>query len=211
MKGVLREAFYREEIPRDPTAGVGKVKYHKAERGVFTAEELRRLLPDHGCGPWRDVWDSTCFYGQYLGLLGAGAAAVAVTAVAGEFLGYALRFVSGWAADRTKRYLAITLIGYVINLLAVPALALTGRWQLAIGLVFMERTGKAIRNPSRDAMLAYATTQTGRGFGYGLHEAMDQIGAVLGPLLLSLILYLQRRAPGDADEIAGYRLGFLEL
>ena len=81
---------------------------------------------------------------------------MAVTAGAGEFVGYALRCVSGWAADRTKRYWAITLIGYVINLLAVPALALTGRWQLAIGLVFMERTGKAIRNPSRDAMLAYA-------------------------------------------------------
>jgi hypothetical protein len=136
--------------------------------------------------------------GQYLGLLGAGATAIAVTAGAGEFLGYALRFVSGWAADRTKRYWAITLAGYVLNLLAVPALALAGRWQLAIVLVFTERIGKAIRNPSRDAMLAYATTQTGRGFGYGLHEAMDQIGAVLGPLLLTLILYLKSRAQGAA-------------
>jgi integrase len=62
VKVVFREALYREEIPRDPTAGVGKVEYHKEERGVFTAEELRRLFPDHGYGPWRDIWDCTCFY-----------------------------------------------------------------------------------------------------------------------------------------------------
>jgi MFS family permease len=149
--------------------------------------------------------------GQYLGLLGAGAAVIALTAGAGEFLGYSLRFVSGWAADRTKRYWAITLAGYLLNLLAVPALALAGRWQLAVALAFLERIGKAIRNPSRDAMLSYATTQTGRGFGYGLHEAMDQIGAVLGPLLLSLILYLKSRAPEAAGALAGYRIGFLVL
>jgi len=149
--------------------------------------------------------------GQYLGLLGASAAAIAVTAGAGEFLGYALRFVSGLAADRTKRYWAITVFGYVFQLFALPALALAGRWQLAIVLVFMERIGKAIRNPSRDAMLAYATTQTGRGFGYGLHEALDQIGAVLGPLLVSLILYLKSRAQGAAGGLAGYRVGFRVL
>ena len=62
VKVVFREALYREEINRDPTAGVGKVKYHKQERGVFTAEELRNLFADHGHGPWRDFWDSTCFY-----------------------------------------------------------------------------------------------------------------------------------------------------
>ena len=147
--------------------------------------------------------------GQYLGILGASAAAIAVTAGAGEFLGYGLRFLSGWAADRTKRYWAITIFGYVFQLFALPALAFTGRWQLAIALVFMERIGKAIRNPSRDAMLAYATTQTGRGFGYGLHEAMDQIGAVLGPVLLSLVLYLKNRAQGGL--LSGYRIGFLLL
>jgi MFS family permease len=147
--------------------------------------------------------------GQYLGLLGAGAAVIAATAGAGEFLGYALRFLSGWAADRTRRYWAITIFGYVFQLFALPALAFTGPWQLAIVLVFAERIGKAIRNPSRDAMLAYATAQTGRGFGYGLHEAMDQIGAVLGPLLLTLVLYLKSRAQGGI--LAGYRLGFMLL
>jgi hypothetical protein len=139
--------------------------------------------------------------GQYLGLLGAGAMAIAVTAGAGEFLGYALRFLSGWTADRTKRYWAITAFGYVFQLFALPALALVGRWQLAILLVLMERIGKAIRNPARDTMLAYATTQTGRGFGYGLHEALDQIGAVLGPVMLSLVLYFRSRSQGPAGEL----------
>jgi integrase len=62
VKVIFREALYREEINRDPTTGVGKVKYRKEERGVFTAEELRRLFPDHGYGPWRDIQDCTCFY-----------------------------------------------------------------------------------------------------------------------------------------------------
>ncbi|MBN1837215.1 MAG: tyrosine-type recombinase/integrase [Spirochaetales bacterium] len=59
---VFREALYREEVPRDPTAGVGKVKYRQKERGVFAAQEIRRLYPDHDYGPWRDTWDCTCFY-----------------------------------------------------------------------------------------------------------------------------------------------------
>ena len=62
VKVIFREALYREEIPRDAAAGVGKVKYRKEERGVFTAEELRRLFPDHGNGPWRDIRDCPCFY-----------------------------------------------------------------------------------------------------------------------------------------------------
>ena len=62
VKVIFREALYREEITRDPTAGVGRIKEHKKERGVFTVEELRVLFPDHGYGPWRDVHDYTCFY-----------------------------------------------------------------------------------------------------------------------------------------------------
>lgn len=62
VKVIFREALYREEITRDPTTGVGKVKYRKEERGIFTAEELRQLFPDHGYNPWRDIQDCTCFY-----------------------------------------------------------------------------------------------------------------------------------------------------
>jgi hypothetical protein len=62
VKVIFREALYREEINRDPTAGVGRVKYHRVERGIFTVEELRSLFPDQGYGPWKDIQDYTCFY-----------------------------------------------------------------------------------------------------------------------------------------------------
>src|SRR5262249_56301304 len=86
-------------------------------------------------------------------------------------------------------YWTITLVGYVINLLAVPLLALAGRWEVAAALMIAERVGKAIRTPARDAMLSHATTKMGRGWGFGLHEAMDQIGAFLGPLLVAAVLF----------------------
>ncbi|MCX6619720.1 MAG: MFS transporter [Acidobacteria bacterium] len=125
--------------------------------------------------------------GPYLATLGASAAVVGTVAGAGEFLGYTLRLVSGYAADRTRRYWTLTIAGYVINLLAVPAMALAGSWHLAAVLIILERAGKAIRTPSRDAMLSHATSATGRGWGFGLHEAMDQTGALLGPLLVAFV------------------------
>ncbi|MDR7555785.1 MAG: MFS transporter [Armatimonadota bacterium] len=123
--------------------------------------------------------------GPYLAVLGASATAVGVVAGLGELVGYALRLVSGRLADRTRRYWAITITGYVVNLAAVPALALAGHWTTAAALVVAERVGKAIRTPARDAMLSHATQQVGRGYGFGLHEALDQVGAVLGPLVVA--------------------------
>src|SRR5262249_39507383 len=114
--------------------------------------------------------------GPYLALLGASGTVVGVVAGLGEFIGYAFRLVSGYLSDKTGRYWTITLFGYIINLLAVPLLALAGSWHVAAALMITERFGKAIRNPSRDAMLSYATKETGRGWGFGLHEALDQIG-----------------------------------
>mgnify|MGYP005852756903 CR=1 FL=1 len=123
--------------------------------------------------------------GPFLAALGASAAAVGIVAGFGELVGYGLRLVSGIVADRTQRYWAITLLGYVVNMLAVPLLALAGRWEVAAFLIIVERAGKAMRNPARDAMLSHATAQIGRGWGFGLHEALDQLGAVLGPLLVA--------------------------
>jgi MFS family permease len=131
--------------------------------------------------------------GQFLHLLGASATVVGIFAGFGELLGYGLRFASGYASDRTGRYWTITIVGYVVNLLAVPALALAGRWEVAVVLMMLERTGKAIRNPARDAMLSHATHEMGRGWGFGLHEAMDQTGALLGPLLVAAILHATGR------------------
>jgi len=139
--------------------------------------------------------------GPFLAALGATGTAVGVVAGFGELVGYGLRLVSGVISDRTGRYWAITLIGYAINLLAVPTLALAGRWEMAAALMILERVGKAIRTPARDAMLSHATAEVGRGWGFGLHEAMDQLGAVAGPLIVAAVLHARR----------DYRTGFLVL
>ena len=128
--------------------------------------------------------------GPFLALLGASGATVSLVAGFGELVGYGLRLVSGYVADRTRRYWEIAALGYVVNLLAVPALALAGRWEVAALLMVAERTGKAIRNPSRDVMLSHAAGRVGQGFGFGLHEALDQIGAILGPLVAAGVLML---------------------
>jgi MFS family permease len=139
--------------------------------------------------------------GPFLAVLGASATAVGVVSGLGELLGYGLRLVSGYISDRTGKYWTITLLGYFINMLAVPALALTGRWEAAAVLIIAERVGKAIRTPARDAMLSHATSRMGRGWGFGLHEAMDQIGATLGPLIVAAVLYFKE----------GYLAGFAVL
>lgn len=129
--------------------------------------------------------------GQYLAILGASGFIVGLVAGLGELIGYGFRLVSGYISDRSGRYWLITFVGFTLNLLAVPLLALAGNWQVAASLMILERFGKAIRTPSRDAMLSYATKETGRGFGFGLHQAMDQTGAIIGPLIVSSILYYQ--------------------
>ncbi len=139
--------------------------------------------------------------GPFLALLGASATVVGVTAGLGELMGYALRFVSGRIADRTGRYWAVTIFGYCLNLLAVPALALAGNWQLAVLFMFLERIGKAMRNPPRDAMLSFAGMRMGRGWGFALHEAMDQTGATIGPLVVAVVMHFRN----------DYRLSFAVL
>lgn len=139
--------------------------------------------------------------GPYLALLGASATTVGFVAGLGELIGHSLRLVSGYICDRIGRYWAITLFGYTLNMLAVPALALAGRWEIAAMLMITERIGKAIRTPARDAMLSHATREIGRGKGFGLHEALDQIGAVLGPLTVAGVLYFKK----------GYEAGYIVL
>ena len=126
--------------------------------------------------------------GPYLGLLGAGAFTISVVSGAGEFIGYNIRLFSGRGADRTGRYWPITIGGYVLQMSVVPLLALAGNWQVAALLIIAERIGKGIRNPPRDAMLSHAARDIGYGWAFGLHEALDQFGALFGPLLVALIL-----------------------
>ena len=140
--------------------------------------------------------------GQYLSLLGAGALAISMVSGAGELLGYALRLISGPGADRTKKYWPITIGGYILQMSVVPLLALAGSWEVAAVLIILERVGKAIRNPPRDAMLAHAAEEIGYGWAFGLHEALDQFGATFGPLFVALILVLDHHH---------YRLAFALL
>jgi MFS family permease len=129
--------------------------------------------------------------GPFMAILGANATIVGLVAGFGELAGYVLRLPAGYLSDRTRGYWTITILGYVINMLAVPLLALAGRWEIAALLIVAERIGKGIRNPVRDAMLSHATVEVGRGWGFGLHEAMDQIGAMLGPLIVAAVLYFK--------------------
>jgi MFS family permease len=138
--------------------------------------------------------------GPYLASLGASALAVGFVGGIGEFLGYALRLVSGFVADRTKAYWPLTIIGYGL-LCAIPLMATANNWALAALFLILERAGKGIRAPARDAILSHATKQVGRGLGFGIHEAVDQIGAFIGPLLFSAAAFYK----------GGYREGFIIL
>ena len=136
--------------------------------------------------------------GPFLGSLGASATVIGVVAGTGELLGYSLRSVAGYFADRTQRYWLIVFVGYVINMLAVPALALTGHWPIAAALIVAERTGRAFRKPVVDAMISYAGKSIGRGWVFGLNEGLDQAGATIGPLIVAWVLYMN----------SGLRTGF---
>ena len=123
--------------------------------------------------------------GPFLHDLGASAAQVGIIAGIGEMLAASLRFFSGRLADRTRAYWTITIAGYGVNLIAVPALAFAGHWWMAAILVALERTGKSVRGPARDVLLSEATAEVGHGWGFGLHALLDQTGAVIGPLIVA--------------------------
>lgn len=126
--------------------------------------------------------------GPFLQSLGATGAIVSIVAGLGELLGYGLRFLSGRISERTKEFWPITFLGYIVQMAAVPLLAWAGGWKTAAVLILFERIGKAIRNPPRDVMISHAAKEIGFGWGFGIHEALDQCGALLGPLLVAFIL-----------------------
>ncbi len=144
---------------------------------------------------------SRSILGPYLATLQASALVVGVVTGFGELLGYSLRLVSGRLADLTQKFWRITMLGYVVQMSSVPLLALAGNWQMAAVLIILERVGKAIRNPPRDVMLSHAGKQIGYGWVFGVHEALDQFGALFGPLAMAGVLALR----GD------YHLAFAAL
>ena len=126
--------------------------------------------------------------GPFLAVLGANGTIVGIVAGLGELLGYGLRLVSGRLSEKTQKFWPITLFGYFTQMGAVPLLALAGSWQVAALLIIVERVGKATRNPPRDVMLSHAAKEIGYGWGFGLHEALDQFGALCGPLVVAAVL-----------------------
>jgi MFS-type transporter involved in bile tolerance (Atg22 family) len=131
--------------------------------------------------------------GPYLKTLAANAAVVGIIGGLGEFIGYALRLISGYFTDKTKAYWFFTVLGYAL-LVSVPLMALAGIWQVAAVFIIAERLGKGLRAPARDTIVSQATKQIGTGWGFGIGEAMDQIGAMTGPLILTAFFLLTGNA-----------------
>ncbi len=126
--------------------------------------------------------------GPLLAHLGASALVVGVVTGIGETSALLLRLVSGPAANRSGRFWEWTIAGYVLTVVSVPTLGLASALWVAAGLVILERVGKAVRAPAKDTLLSFATSTTGRGRGFAVHEALDQLGALLGPLLVAAVL-----------------------
>jgi len=150
---------------------------------------------------WVSLFADLCYEGMrsaigpYLAMIGASATAVGAVAGTGEMVGYALRYWSGKLADRTHAYWAITISGYAVNLVAVPMLALAGSWPVVAVLVTMERLGKAIRSPAKTTLTSFAATDLGAGRAFAINEAMDQVGGLLGPLVVAGVLAWRGETP----------------
>ncbi len=126
--------------------------------------------------------------GPLLAALGATGLIVGLVTGIGEAAALLLRLVSGPLADRTRRFWAWTIAGYALTVISIPMLGYSGALWVASGLIILERVGKAVRSPAKDALLSYATSATGRGRGFAVHEALDQFGAVIGPLVVAGML-----------------------
>lgn len=147
--------------------------------------------------------------GAYLGVAGASAAVIGFVSGLGEFVGYSLRLLTGIITDRTKKYWLLTILGYAVDVLAIPALALVPEngWVLACALIVLERVGKAIKKPAKNTLISFAASEEGAGKGFAIQEFVDQIGAFLGPVILFFVLLVKR----DGNQLDAYRLCFLVL
>lgn len=147
--------------------------------------------------------------GEYLNLTGASAATIGFVSGIGELCGYSLRLLSGYVADKTKKYWMLIIAGYTMQVLAIPLLAFVPEngWLVACGLVIMERVGKAIKKPAKNTLVSFAASEVGTGKGFAYQEFLDQLGAFLGPVILFVISFVK----GTGDLFSTYRLCFLVL
>lgn len=151
---------------------------------------------------------ATSIKGAYLLILGASASTIGFISGVGELLGYGLRYLFGRLVDKTHNYWGFMLLGYAVDVFAVPALALVHRdgWIAACVLLVIERIGKAIKKPAKNTILSFAATQEGVGKSFAIQEALDQLGAFIGPLLLYLIMLYKQ-----GDEYTVYNTAFAFL
>ena len=149
--------------------------------------------------------------GAYMALLGASAGAIGFVSGLGELIGYSMRYLFGKLTDKTGQYWTMTIVGYVLDLIAVPALALVGEngWIAACGLLLIQRMGKAIKKPAKDAIMSFAASQEGVGKSFGIQEVLDQIGAFLGPILLYVIMLF--KTEGTTFEIYSFCFAVLTI
>jgi hypothetical protein len=147
--------------------------------------------------------------GEYLNLTGASAATIGFVSGIGELCGYSLRLLSGFIADKTKKYWTLIVVGYGLQVLAIPALALVPEngWVIACGLVILERVGKAIKKPAKNTLVSFAASEVGTGKGFAYQEFLDQLGAFLGPVMLFVIALIK----GTSNLFSTYRLCFAVL
>lgn len=149
--------------------------------------------------------------GAYLSIMGASAGVIGFVSGLGELIGYSMRYVFGKITDRTKMYWPMTILGYVLDVLAVPALALVGEdgWIWACFLLVIQRMGKAIKKPAKDTIMSFAASQEGVGKSFGMQELLDQIGAFLGPVLLYLVMLF--RTNGDTFQTYAFCFAVLAV
>lgn len=147
--------------------------------------------------------------GEYLNLAGASAATIGFVSGIGELCGYSLRLLSGFLADKTKKYWTLVIAGYALQVLAIPALALIPEngWIIACGLVITERIGKAIKKPAKNTLVSFAASEIGTGKGFAYQEFLDQLGAFLGPVILFVIATVK----GTGNLFSTYRISFAIL
>ena len=147
--------------------------------------------------------------GEYLNLTGATAATIGFVSGFGELCGYSLRLLSGFIADKTRKYWTLVIAGYALQVLAIPALALIPEngWMIACGLIIMERVGKAVKKPAKNTLVSFAANEVGTGKGFAFQEFLDQLGAFLGPVILFVIAAVK----GTDSLFATYRICFAIL
>lgn len=147
--------------------------------------------------------------GEYLNLAGASAATIGFISGIGELCGYSLRLLSGLIADKTKKYWSLVIVGYAIQVLAIPALVLIPEkgWIFACGLVILERIGKAVKKPAKNTLISFAAGEIGAGKGFAYQEFLDQLGAFLGPVILFVIAAVK----GTSNLFSTYRVCFAIL